>query len=126
VVQSVLTEVDDPDLSVHVVWVPILLSDRANTVGAATRLVPDPRAAHYWDPDLDLANALRAPLGIEQGVAWDVYLLYGRASRWPAANPPVPTHVQHQLFGMPEELLLDGPRLEESLRQLLAQGRPRG
>jgi hypothetical protein len=115
VVQSVLTEVDDPDLSVHVVWVPILLSDRANTVGAATRLVPDPRAAHYW-----------APLGIEQGVAWDVYLLYGRASRWPAANPPVPTHVQHQLFGMPEELLLDGPRLEESLRQLLAQGRPRG
>ena len=119
-VQSVLEGIDDPDLRVHVVWEPILLTDRANTVGAATKLIADPRASHYWDPDLDLANALRAPLGIEQGVAWDVYLLYGRASRWPDGAPPVPTDFQHQLYGMPEASSLDGPKLEARLRQLLS------
>ena len=123
-VQDVLAEISDPDIRVHVVWEPILPTDRASTVPAATRLLPDARATHYWDPDLGLADALRVPLEIEHGVAWDVYLLYDRTSRWPPEGPTPPTDFQHQLHGMPESSRLDATKLNAKLLELLSEARP--
>jgi hypothetical protein len=122
VVQSVLDQVDSKDVRVYVVWEPILITDRAGAVPAATALIPDHRAIHYWAPDLELAHAFRGPLGLTREAAWDVYLVYDRAARWQeGGGAPTPSSYQHQLYGEPEERFLDEASLVVRLRELLAR-----
>jgi hypothetical protein len=80
-----------------VVWVPMLGATEAD-VPVASRLVPDPRAQHYWDQSGRTMEVFRQPLGL-QGEAWDVYLLYGRGVRWEGEVPPAPDFWMHQLSG---------------------------
>ena len=117
--QRVLDEVDSPDLRVLVVWEPILASDVEGTAPPATALIPDPRAEHFWAPDLELARAWKEPLGLTGQVAWDVYLGFDRAARWRSAAPPRPDWFQHQLYGLPDSTRLDEAKLASRLRALL-------
>lgn len=119
-VQSVLDKVDSPEVRVYVVWEPILLTDREGAAREATGLIPDVRAAHFWAPDLTLAREFRGPLGLEREAAWDVYLVYGRTSRWLSGSAPIPDDFQHQLSGrLPEEKFLDEVALAARIRELL-------
>jgi hypothetical protein len=113
-----------PDLRVYVVWVPILPDDDAQAAARAARRFTDPRVAHYWDPDRALGLSLGARLGVPPrdpgrttGVAWDVYLLYGRGARWADA----PVFWMSQLDDMPavKAPRLDGAALRERLGALL-------
>lgn len=83
------------DVPVHVVWVPMLRA-AAPDVPLATRVVPDARAAHYWDADGVLGRGYRAVLGLDEA-AWDVYALYGPDARWDDILPPAPASWMHQL-----------------------------
>jgi hypothetical protein len=121
VVQKVLSEVDAPDLRVFVVWEPILATDDEATAPPATVLIPDPRAVHFWAPELDLARAFGEHIGLAGEPAWDAYLLYDRTARWRSVAPPAPAAFQHQLYGLPDERRLDGNALAARLRELLAQ-----
>lgn len=119
-VQSVLDQLDSPDVRVYVVWEPILITDCEGTARQATGLIPDERATHFWAPDLELARAFRGPLGLEREAAWDVYLVYDRASRWESGSAPTPDDFQHQLSGrLPEEKLLDEAALVARIRTLI-------
>ena len=82
-------------LRIYDVWVPILGSTSSD-VPAATRLVDDSRARHFWDPD----GAVAIPLGLRLDLrvpAWDVYLLYPPGVRWEEKLPPAPVFWMHQL-----------------------------
>lgn len=119
--QSVLDQVDSPDVRVYVVWEPILISDREGAARRASALLPDPRAVHFWAPDLELARAFRRPLGLEREAAWDVYLVYDRAAEWGPDAAPTPNDFQHQLSGrLPDDKFLDEGALVERIRELLA------
>lgn len=121
--QSVLDQVDSPELRVYVVWEPILITDRERAARRATAFVRDRRADHYWSPDLELAHAFRGPLGLEREAAWDVYLVFDRAARWGADAVPTPIDFQHQLSGrLPENKFLDEPALVARIRSLLGSG----
>lgn len=96
----------------------------------ATKLMPDPRAKHYWDGDevigrgyqtLDLEGTpikLNAP-------AWDVWLLFDGNAEWTAKSPPKPTWWEHQLQSGPAERRLDPKRLAEKARALRDQRQPK-
>lgn len=69
-----------------IVWVPMLPPDSLAAAEAAA--VDFPNAVHFWDADRVLASELGRTLGITSaqsigtpggdGLAWDVYLAYGR------------------------------------------------
>lgn len=96
----------NPRLAAFVVWVP-QLGATSGDVGYATKLVPDPRAQHFWDPSNrvgeELAFVLQTP-----GAAWDVYLLYGPDAVWPPGGVPKPIYWMQQLGGVTNAPRLDG------------------
>ncbi len=84
-----------------IVWVPMLPPDNEAAAGAAARTLPG--AEHFWDGDRRLATEMAQSLDITageslgvdggQGLAWDVYLAYGRGD----ADIRKPPFWMHQL-----------------------------
>ena len=112
-----LNNLPGKDVEVYSVWVPILPSDAGFTVGRATKSLPDPRVAHYWDGAGELVQGFAPVLGIDDK-AWDVYLLYDQNAEW-ADAPPKPKYWQEQL-GISDETKLDGPKLTAEIDKLLS------
>lgn len=111
----------DPRLEAFVVWVPELGAQQGN-VADATRLVPDPRASHYWDPKETLGVAYSRVLPTP-GPAWDVYLLFGSGVQWPVSGVPKPDFWMHQLGGVTAAPRLDGAAFAAKAAGLLAPSR---
>ena len=114
-------------MAVFVVWSSQLGAEERH-VADATRLIPDPRARHYWDPDRLVGKAVtrrlqlmldRAPTG--DPAAWDVWLLFDRSARWDSL-PPVPAWWEHQTNMLPPERHLDPERFAARARELERRG----
>ena len=111
---ELLAQVRHPDLRVRFVWVPVLPGDGAEIAAAAAARFGEPRAAHYWDGERRLARQMAGSLGVSareslgveggSGLAWDVYLAYGRAD----ADLARPAFWMHQL-GVRHAPQLDDP-----------------
>ena len=112
--QRVLNNWPADDLSVLVVWTPVLPSDTRDSVETARSSVPDSRARHYWDPNQTLAKHYGAALDLPRGdLAWDVYLLFDKSANW-ASRAPEPSHWWHQL-AFDDRYLRDGDAILEAL-----------
>lgn len=123
VVQTkVLETVKSPDVRAYAVWVPILESDTAATVGRATTVLPDVRVSRYWDAKGELVKAYAPVLSLGDRPAWDVYLLYGPDAEW-KADPPTPNAWMHQLQGLDASRQLDGTKLAAELQTLVDQAK---
>ncbi|HKY32394.1 MAG TPA: hypothetical protein VJV23_07660 [Candidatus Polarisedimenticolia bacterium] len=78
----------------HVVWEPVLATDFAPPMSSVLKLVDDPRAVQYWDPDRivseDIVRAVSEHpqrYGFDEPlppgfVVWDVVALFDGAARW--------------------------------------------
>ena len=107
----------NPQLAAFVVWVPELGAQERNVAGA-TKLVPDSRATHYWDPGEVLGNAYSGVLPTP-GPAWDVYLLFARGVLWPQSGVPKPNYWMQQLGGVTVAPRLDGAVFADHAAKLL-------
>jgi len=104
------------DVAVYVVW-SSQVGGRERHVDKATQRVPDPRARHYWDGDQMVGKAFQPILGTPEP-AWDVWMLFAPGARWEGETPPRPTWWEHQLYGMPDERLLDSDRFAAKAREI--------
>ncbi len=104
-----LAKQSDPRLRAYVVWVP-MLDGREEDVPVATRLVPDPRATHYWDGQGWSMRAYAEALALPEE-AWDMFLIYGPDARWEGDLPPEPRFWMHQL-GSPDQPRVAAPYLD--------------
>ena len=121
---DLLAALPHPDLRVRYVWVPVLPGDGVDAAERAATRFADPRAAHYWDGDRRLALALARRLGMSAresigagdgpGLAWDVYLAYGRGE----AERGRPGFWRHQL-GVTHAPRLDAEVFTERVEALL-------
>ena len=120
VLEKVLEQIESDDLSVHVVWMPVLRSDNAKEGLAAESFIPDERAVHYWDGDNALGKVYGRLLTLPRGrqLAWDIYFVYEPGVEW-KDEPPLPTDWMHQLGR--DERSLDGDKLREAIRAVLPQ-----
>jgi hypothetical protein len=117
---SVLEQIDDPSLRAFVAWVPILPKDGEAAARTSTALVPDARAAHFWNAENTLARLFARTLDLPEGrPAWDVYLAYPPGPTWDDA-PPAPSFWHHQLGELDIAPRLDGPAFAAGVRKLLA------
>src|SRR5258708_456926 len=119
-VQQLLDNMKGQDVKVYSAWEPMLASDAKIAVGRATKNLPDPRVSHFWDADAVLAHSFAPVLGIKDGRAWDVYLLYDQNAEW-KDTPPKPIFWMEQL-GISEETKLDGVKLTAETNKLLQSG----
>jgi len=84
---------------VLVVWEPVRHADFDGPPEGTYQRIPDPRAAQFWDPKLDLSQAivravldnpklLKAGDQVRKGtVVWDIVALYPPGARWDGAFP---------------------------------------
>jgi hypothetical protein len=86
-------------------------------VAAATKLIEDSRTLHYWDGNNGLGKAYQQILKTP-GVAWDVYLPFGRGTRWEGRQPPTPPFWMHQLGRVVQAPKLDAQVLGEEIKKL--------
>src|SRR5258708_20370521 len=107
--QKVLDNLKGQDVKIYSAWEPMLPTDAKIAVGRATKNLTDPRVSHFWDADTVLAKSFAPVLGIKDGRAWDVYLLYDQNAEW-KDTPPKPVFWMEQL-GISEETKLDGAKL---------------
>lgn len=119
--KKVLKQIQDPNLRVYVVWLPILRKDNEGRVPKATTFVPDKRATNYWDGDKKLSRDFAETLDfIEKSKpAWDIYLVYGKDAKW-EANAPKPNYWMHQLEDLPKDNQLDATKLAKEIEKYLA------
>lgn len=109
---SVLSLVKSPDLAVYVVWEPIFRTDDERASRRATALFADDRLINYWARDKGVGALFQPAIGLENEVAWDVYLVYRPGRVWEGASPPVADEFMHQLWAkLPAEKMLDGGKL---------------
>ncbi len=102
----------------------MLPGDNEGAAASASERLADARAAHYWDGDRRLARRLGrslkipawASLGVtgEAGIAWDVYLAYGRG----AGDIDPPAFWMHQL-GVSHAPRLDAAEFRRRVAELL-------
>lgn len=111
----------DAPVRAFVIWTPILADDQEAAACAATALVPDTRAAHFWDGGRAASAAFHQTLGLPDDIpAWDVYLVYGSGVRWTAGDtPPNPAYWQHQLT-VNIAPCLHGPTLAAELSEVMS------
>ena len=116
-----LESIRDPRLAVFVVWGPMLQKETEEDAQAASAFLSDPRARHFWSGTQALAEAFAEPTGLAPFhlPAWDTYLLYAAGIRWQAA-PPVPTYLMHVGKPLGDDRKLNGEKLRDETRRLLA------
>jgi hypothetical protein len=71
------------------------LDDEAAAASSA-RLIQDPRARHFHDPNTLAGKAIAASLGGPGAIAWDIYLFFPSGLQW-LQDPPTPVEWAHQL-----------------------------
>lgn len=121
---DVLAAVSHPDLRAHFVWVPVLPKDGLEAAQHQAAAITDAQAHHYWDGEHRLAQYMAAQLGISAGeslgveggagLAWDVYLAYGRGD----TDLALPAFWMHQL-GVEHAPRLDAGEFRERVSGLL-------
>lgn len=140
---------NDERLVTFVVHVPTLGATEEH-VADTIPLLDGPRVHHYWEDSGIIGRHYEDVMDVDIYV-WDFWAVYGPDARWEGTLPPVPDYYEHQLGGFldraggfPRDLLLDaerfarvtneyleqvdgrryssGPELEQSERELLADG----
>jgi hypothetical protein len=116
---AVLNTVKDPSLRVYVAWARVLPTDQDAPDEETRSLVPDERAAHFWDAEGSLPALFSSVLQLPAGYpAWDVYLAYPPGVTW-EKEPPTPLYWQHQLPGVTAGPRLDGETFAGYLRLII-------
>jgi hypothetical protein len=124
---EVLSKIDDPRLSVLVVWTQVMPDDSRDEAEMTARLIPDKRVRHTWDYARSAGEAFAnvLPLPGSHRYAFDVFLLYGPKVKW-TGGPPRPTAWMQRLER--GENFLDPAALKDAIRALLkaesSQSRP--
>ena len=78
----------------------MLPDDTKAAARASAGIIVDRRVRHFHDPQQRLGAAIADGLGWEGQIAWDIYLFYGKDSRW-TEGLPAPVDFMHQLIWEP-------------------------
>jgi hypothetical protein len=84
---QLLVQYSSEELRVYAVWLPMLWGDARERWNGTT--MPDTRVIHFWDGDLQVGEWFAKQVDGFEGVAWDVYYLYGPDATWDTIPMPL-------------------------------------
>lgn len=117
--EAVFQGIASEKLRSYAVWEPILRTDNLRGARKATAILPDPRVRHYWVDGQGVGETFQSPLGLQDAIAWDVYLVYPPKVEWKGNRPPIPSYFMHQLHELPDARRLDATTLAGQLRKVI-------
>jgi hypothetical protein len=120
--RHLLEKVNDPRLSVYIVWEKIGPVDTEEMAAQASALLSDPRIQCFWSPDHFTSAAFHEAVGARKTLSWDIFLVFGKGKKWGEA-PPVPDSFMHNQKAneeLPKDRLLSVDKLAEEVKRLLA------
>lgn len=122
-IDEVVKKIGAPELRAYVVWLPVMPEDDAQAAARVAARFAGDRVTQYWDGQRSLGWTLGRALGLPPrgrgtwGVAWDVYLVYGRGVGWDGIEKPA-TWMQ-QLEDVPAE---KAPKLDARALRKVVEG----
>lgn len=126
--RHLLEKVQDPGLSVYVVWEKIGPTDAQEVAAEAASLLADPRIHSFWSPEHFTSRAFHDAVGAQRTLAWDIFLVFGKGKRW-ADAPPAPDtfmHNQRTNTELSKDRLLNVEKLAGEVKGFLAATAPQG
>jgi hypothetical protein len=100
--ESLLETQKDPQLSVFVIWEPVLATDLTAPSTITLRRIHDRRVKQYWDSNRALSHAMGEH--DRPSVLWDYIAIYKPEQIWTGAPP------QPEFTGRPVVRFIDGAR----------------
>ena len=85
--KQLLAQNPSDQLQVYAVWLPMLWSDAREKWDGTT--MPDARVTHFWDGELKAGQWFAKEVDGYEGIAWDVYYLYGPDATWESVPSPL-------------------------------------
>ena len=85
--KQLLEQYPSEQVRVYAVWLPMLAGDAREEWNGMT--MPDARVTHFWDGDLQIGQWFATQVDGYDGVAWDIYYLYGPDAVWEAVPSPL-------------------------------------
>ena len=82
-----MDEYPSEQLSVYAIWLRMLVGDSSDEWDET--VMPDLRVQHFWDTELEAAQWFAKRVDGYDGVAWDVYYLYGPEATWEKLPTPL-------------------------------------
>ena len=82
-----MDEYPSEQLSVYAIWLRMLVGDSSDEWDET--VMPDLRVQHFWDGELEAAQWFAKRVDGYDGVAWDVYYLYGPEATWEKLPAPL-------------------------------------
>lgn len=120
--KKAISRIESDDLQVFVIWTPRYPGDDRTKAVAATKIVPDQRATHFWDAAGIVPKLYGKVLGLPEGkqFAWDTYMVFGTDAEWETVAPE-PAGWMHQLgsvLGTSHPRWLDAGKLRHDIETL--------
>lgn len=123
IVKRLFTRFDSKNIRGFVIWIAMLEGDDEEIAKRGSETFRDPRITHFWDYERRAGRLYANTLHLQNGVAWDVYLLYSPRMRWENEDEaPQPAYWMHQLDSdnsADPKLRLDYARFAEESKFLL-------
>lgn len=120
-IAELFEQAEEQSLKGFSIWLSIMDDDNPKVALREAARFPPGRIEHGWDFEAGLSKLFAKTLGLE-GLAWDVYLIYGKQATWDKEEPPKPDFWMHQLppktGADPRNLLAPGPFLVELMARL--------
>jgi hypothetical protein len=85
--KQLLAKYPSAQLRVYAVWLPMLWNDSREKWKGTN--MPDARVMHIWDGDMRVGAWFAEQVDGFEGVAWDVYYLYGPDAVWETIPQPL-------------------------------------
>jgi len=119
--RHLLEQVQNPGLSVYIVWEKISSADTQEVAAQASALLDDPRIHHFWSPEHFTSRAFREAVGAQRTLAWDIFLVFGKGKRWTDAPPAPDTFMHNQKTNeeLSKDRLLNVEKLAAEVKGLL-------
>ena len=96
VCENVLEKFPTANISVLIVWIPILAEDTFDSAIQPIKFLSDNRIHHFYDNDRMAGKSIAESVGWTGNIAWDIYLFYEPLTEW-RDKPPEPKYWMHQL-----------------------------
>jgi hypothetical protein len=120
VVRKLFKRFDTKKMRGFIIWIPMLEKDNEQAAQARSATVEDQRISQFWDQDRSAGRLFGSTLRLQNGVAWDVYLLYSPRIKWEnEEEAPEPSFWMHQLDSGEPSLKLDSERFGDETKFLL-------